>query len=416
MVFREDIKMEEFNSFVNNNIGGSFTQNYAWKQFKEAVGGMNCYIVGMEDDNGTLVAAGHFVYAYKRKIKNLYAPSGPILDYSNKKIVKEFFKYLTEFAKKIGADALDIEPNYVIREYNRKFEIEKENDEKIINNLKEVGFNHLGYVGQIAGYQLRFTSIIDLTKPIEEVTSAFAKDKKKLLSRNDKYFQIKIVDANEDDLVYLNKFRTQLSDKKSFKLEGQDYYNEMYRAFKENSDARIIKAVMNFKEIENRVKNELNILEDGLEKSKTKEDTQNIINSLKQKLSEMEEYAKNHDVSNDVIVGIGLIVYIGNRATYIYEHTDKELGNFGVPTIMLNELIKSSKEQGFKEFDMLGLTNPKYKDNKNYYITEFKISFGGNIIEYVGVFVKPIKRLNYFLKSTARDITYRFKGIANERK
>lgn len=416
MVFRDNLEMEEFNTFVNNNIGGSFTQNYAWGEFKESVGGIKSYIVGMEDDNGNLVAASLLTYAYKRKIKNIYAPGGPVLDYSNREVVIEFFKHLTNFAKKIGAEVLEIEPMYVIREYNKKFEVINEHDESIVDNLKEVGFNHLGYVGQVAGYQLRYTSIIDLTKSRDELLNNFGKDKKKLISRNDKYFKVNVVDGNESDLVYLEKFRSQLSGKKQFKVEGMDYYTNWYRIFSKYEDARIVKAVINFSEIKERIREELIVLDKSLETSKSPADVQNIINSLNQKLKEIDEYAINHDIDKEVVAGIGFLVYIGKRVTYIYEHTDKELGNFGIPTIMLNELIFGSKERGMEEFDMLGLPNPNYKDNKNYSITEFKISFGGSIIEYVGVFIKPIKKLKFATKNIIKNITYNIKGIANERK
>jgi Uncharacterized protein involved in methicillin resistance len=416
MIFRDNLGKDEFNTFVNDKIGGSFTQNYAWAKFKENNGGIRSYLVGMEDDEGNLVAASMLLYAYKRKIKNVYAPSGPVLDYGNEKIVKTFFEYLTDFVKKLGAEVLEIEPAYVIREYNKKIEVTKEYDESIVKTLESIGFNHLGYVGQVAGYQLRYTSIIDLSKEQDELIGGFAKDKKKLLNRNEKYFKIKVEDAELDDLVYLEKFRRQLSEKKDFKLESNNYYRDCYLTFKEYEDARIIKAVINFKEIKKTITEELKVLKEELKTSKKPKDVENVINSLEQKLLEIADFSKKHENEDDIIVGIGLIVYVGKRATYIYEHTDKELGNFGIPTIMLNELITDSKERGCIEFDMLGLPNPNYKDNKNYSITEFKISFGGNIIEYVGVFVKPVKKISFFVKNFMKNISYNIRGIANERK
>jgi len=416
MVFRDNLEKDEFNSFVNDKVGGSFTQNFAWAKFKENNGGIKTYLVGMEDDKGRLVAVSMLLYAYKRKIKNVYAPSGPVLDYGNREIVKAFFDYLTDFVKKLGAEVLEIEPAYVIREYNKKLEVINEYDDNIVKNLESVGFGHLGYVGQVAGYQLRYTSIIDLTKTEEELVNGFAKDKKKLLNRNEKYFNIKVEDAELEDLVYLEKFRRQLSEKKDFKLESNNYYRECYEVFKEHEDARIIKAVINFKEIEKTISEELKSLKEELKTSKKTKDVENVINSLEQKLVEIADFSKKHENESGIIVGIGLIVYVGKRATYIYEHTDKELGNFGIPTIMLNELILDSKNRGCVEFDMLGLPNPNYKNNKNYSITEFKISFGGNIIEYVGVFIKPVKKVKFFVKNFMKNVTYNMRGIANERK
>lgn len=101
MKFIENVEINRYREFESNHKKSHFLQSYEWGLFcKRAKGQVPCY-VGMEDENGNLVATclillrkTPFGFSYG------YAPRGFILDYSNKDVIKVFTTYLKEYMKK----------------------------------------------------------------------------------------------------------------------------------------------------------------------------------------------------------------------------------------------------------------------------------------------------------------------------
>ena len=100
MKFIDNVDIKRYREFESKHKKSHFLQSYEWGQFcKNAKGQIPCY-VGMEDNDGNLVASclillrrTPFGFSYG------YAPRGFVLDYSNKDVINEFTNYLKQYMK-----------------------------------------------------------------------------------------------------------------------------------------------------------------------------------------------------------------------------------------------------------------------------------------------------------------------------
>ena len=402
--FKTDVSSKDYYDFLKKCNSNFFsTEEYGVLKTEY---GAEYFLVGVENNN-KLVATGLLVFYKSKKIKNLYCPRGPLMNYFDSDILKTFLEGTHEFAKKLKCDTIDIEPDFIVRKYTSKLEVLEE-DQSIIKCFETCGYKHQGYTGQIPNFQLRYTVKFDLSKSYAEFFNAYASDKKKTLARNDKYLHVKLVESDSSTLSDIVKFREQLSDKKRFHVEDITYFEKLYSLYEGTYQIIYLRAIINFSETISCINIELEKLMLELTTAKNKQDVENQIKSLEQKLQEINSFEIKHKVE-EYCLGAGIAIIVNDNMTYLYEHTDKEIGNFGVPTLMSDYLLRYGIDNKLKSLDLLGLINPNYPDNPNKSVNNFKMTFGGDVVEYVGVFSKPVSLL-YGVKKNAKKAYYRIKG------
>ena len=408
MKFTSNVSEEKYNEFIKDKSNVTFLQTPEFGKLKSAKAnrGIDYYLVGVENKKGELLAVATLLYFKKNKIKNIYCSRGPVADYFNEEIMTCFLEGLYKFAKKLKADVIDIEPDYIIRELDNKFDTIKEY--KDISVFEKVKYKYRGAFGQIPGFQLRYTVVFDLNKTYEEIFAGYENDKKKIINRNNKYFKIKIVESELDTINDLVKFRSGLSKSKKFYLDDVSYYEKTYNLFNERYKAKYIRAIANFDEMITNLKDGIMSIEEKIKTSKNPKDLENQKASLEKKISEIKSYVKENNIKGDYCLGAGITLYVNGNVTYLYEHTDKN-SNFGVPTLMTDYLLKDAVENKYRVFDFLGIINPKLKNTANMGVNNFKTSFGGEIIEHIGVFSRPVNKI-YLLKKFAKKMYYKLRG------
>ena len=169
-VFKTNIDEKEFDKFVTSFPSTSFMQTTSWAKVKTA---WEHDFVGMYE-NDELKASAMIL---KRKLflnkKLYYVPRGFVIDYKNKKLLKEFVNNIVSYAKKDGAIDIKIDPFICFNEdniqnikKNKNIEVNKlyTNDTKeIIKNLENIGFKHAGFKKEVNAYiQPRYTMAISL--------------------------------------------------------------------------------------------------------------------------------------------------------------------------------------------------------------------------------------------------------------
>ncbi len=169
-VFKTNIDEKEFDKFVTSFPSTSFMQTTSWAKVKTA---WEHDFVGMYE-NDELKASAMIL---KRKLflnkKLYYVPRGFVIDYKNKKLLKEFVNNIVSYAKKDGAIDIKIDPFICFNEdniqnikKNKNIEVNKlyTNDTKeIVKNLENIGFKHAGFKKEVNAYiQPRYTMAISL--------------------------------------------------------------------------------------------------------------------------------------------------------------------------------------------------------------------------------------------------------------
>ena len=112
MHIKELINQEEWDSFAKNYPYAYFLQSYNWAQVNNDLGN-KVYQYGIYDEDKLVgIFLGILQTATKGPVsyKSFILPAGPLIDYSSKDLVNEVFEFISNLAKKEGADFIRIRP------------------------------------------------------------------------------------------------------------------------------------------------------------------------------------------------------------------------------------------------------------------------------------------------------------------
>jgi len=392
MKFIENVEINRYREFESNHKKSHFLQSYEWGLFcKRAKGQVPCY-VGMEDENGNLVATclillrkTPFGFSYG------YAPRGFILDYSNKDVIKVFTTYLKEYMKNNKIIYIKFDPDIKyqdIDENGNKID-GGENNYELYNYMLSLGYKHTGFYRLYEGNQPRYTFRINLKKSWEEIEAKFNKSFMKSVKRSYSYNLIVDNDVKVDDFYRLLQSN---SSKDDFDPHSLEYYKIFSEEMSKDNNMKYFNISIRPKELLENISKEIDALNKELEVSKKKEaDIKNKIFRLEK---EKEVFGK---IDKDEVCICSLIcTYTKTHAWSLYIGSD-DLANFTFAvTRSYYEAIKDAYNNGYEFFDLFGTPgdpNTKYKNLAK--LHDFKRKFGDEYIEFIGEFDLVNNKLLY---------------------
>jgi len=397
--FNSFVDKNKFDRFVSSCETASFFSYSVRKMIKEVDKRFRAYLTGIEDDNGDLVAAAILLYMPCKRIKTMRISYGPVLDYSNNVLLESFLLEIEKFSRCLKIDVIEIEPPFVIKKYDNKLNVIYENATDIVPLFEKVGYSYLGLEDLGGNYQLRRTSVIDLGASEDELFKRFSSSKRTSITKNDKYYKIRIVEGTKDDLKYLVKYRNQLSEKKDFFVEPLSYYENYYELANREHKAKVVKIVLNVDDAIGNLNDDLDILKRKTLSAREKElnSLNSQIESLEKRMDELRIYKDENSCVGDYVIGCAFRVYCKDTMVNLFAHVDKTLFNIGASNVLVYNMMLDAKNSGYKYNDLYGLPNPFDKDSLDYSVGVFKLDFGGDVIEYIGVFKKVLNKNRYKL-------------------
>ncbi len=392
MKFIENVEIDRYREFESNHKKSHFLQSYEWGLFcKRAKGQVPCY-VGMEDENGNLVATclillrkTPFGFSYG------YAPRGFILDYNNKDVIKVFTTYLKEYMKNNKIIYIKFDPDIKyqdIDENGNKID-GGENNYELYDYMLSLGYKHTGFYRLYEGNQPRYTFRINLNKTWEEIETKFNKSFMKSVKRSYSYNLIVDNDVKVDDFYRLLQSN---SSKDDFDPHSLEYYKIFSEEMSKDNNMKYFNISIRPKELLENISKEIDALNKELEVSKKKEaDIKNKISRLEK---EKEVFSK---IDKDEVCICSLIcTYTKTHAWSLYIGSD-DLANFTFAvTRSYYEAIKDAYNNGYEFFDLFGTPgdpNTKYKNLAK--LHDFKRKFGDEYIEFIGEFDLVNNKLLY---------------------
>ncbi len=403
------LKEEKYESFLKEQPKSHFLQSYAWGELSKVKKNLTPYYLGLIDEKKNIVATALLLqkhlplnYCY------FYCPRGYIIDYENEELLTEMTKQIIKFAKSKKAIFVKIDPDLIYKDYNYLDEEQPlpYDTNKIFENLKKLGYKHLGFTKNFETMQPRYTFRIDLNQSLEEIESHFSKTTKQRIAKAkklDTYVEI----GTEKDLKEFYHLMTLTESRKDFVSYNEDYYDTLYDILNggENSKAILFlgkvdidKTIKKIKENLKQVNNQISILPiDNLSKS-----AKNKLNELtkqkenyNQEIKKYEEYKKEY--GNNLTLSAHMIVEYADKAWVLYAGNHNILTETYVNYYTYEEHIKYCKEKGLKVYDQFGTIGDLSKDNPRFGLHEFKKKFGGDYIEFLGEFDYVTNRLMYFI-------------------
>jgi lipid II:glycine glycyltransferase (peptidoglycan interpeptide bridge formation enzyme) len=414
MKFEENLTEQEFTAYVLSHPMCNFFQTASWKEYKEDSGRTGFLTAVRDETNGKILAAALVLFSGKRKIKNLYLPHGPLIDFTNARLVDTYFKGLFALGKRLSADIIDIEPHVLAACFDKKWQVIETYENDLTEIFAKQGYRHRDKLGQSTDFQQRYTTTIDLVPSLDTIFGKFAHNKLKDIKRNQNYFHIKVQEAPMADMSDLVNYRRDLAEKKRFSVEDEKHFQLLYTAFKKYHDIKYFRAFIDFEETLQTLEAEIKALSEKLSTGKSK--NKSLLDqkhSLEHSQTIIRDFLATHAVDNLYCVAANVDLYVGTQVTALYAHTNRRFENFGLSTAHYVNDIRIAKAGEFASYDLFGIQDPRYKNNPNWNLTQTKLNFGGDILEYVGVYSRPLKR-SYGLKRRLRKIVYGLKGITYE--
>ena len=254
-------------------------------------------------------------------IQKMSLPRGMCWLYCNRgPAFKEFSeKNLKEFLNKIREIAK--RENAVFLRIEPPFEKNTEEGKEYKKTISRAGFKHAH-----ASHQPECTLIIDLDQPLEKILAGMKQK---------------------------GRYNIKIAEKHGVKIN-------------ESSDVEAY-----FK-----------ILEQTLARDKFSGHEQNFYKKILEILGK-ENHSKMYlaEYKNEIIAGM-ILTYFKDTAIYYYGASSNKYREVMAPYLLQWTAIKDAKERGYKYYDFLGVAPPDAKNHPWAGVTDFKLKFGGRVVEY----------------------------------
>ena len=398
--FKVDIDKNEYIKFIENYSCAPITQDYRWALVKKDWDSTLC---GLYKDNKIVGAALLLIKTFPMNLKMIYSPKGFLIDYTNKEYLEEFTKGIKEYAKKIKAFVVKLDPLIAVNEeyydtFIKKSEKEspknyiKDKDKKI-NNLKACGYIHGGYKKQVGAYiQPRFNMAISLidkdnNKLTEkELLSNFKRNAKRYYGEFHEKRGITFICLHDNS--YIDDFYRIIKsteDRQGISLRSKDYFKGIMDAYKD--DAYMYIARVN-----------VDKFIDFLNKEIDKEKDEKLVNKYKEQLNDA--YTAKEKYGSDISIAATLAIIPPNKkgikkVEYLYAGTFEEVFPYlnTNASVHINSFIEMLN-MGYDYADLEGVDG-----TLDDHLTNTKAKYNPILFEFVGEFDLAINKFWYFIFS-----------------
>ena len=390
---------EEFDEFAYKHKYSTYYQTSSYADTSR-YDGLETFYIGFVS-NQKLIGVTLFlhkkIYLY---YKYAYAPRGFLIDYTDQKLVKNITRGLIDLLKKQHYAFIKIDPPVICSERNNKGNIiyfsNTVND--ILATLRSNGYIHQGFNKYFENYKPRLNAFLNLQDDIKKIYSKIEKETKdKIIKSEEAGLEIVYDPSGNVDELY--KF---ISGKN--KKRRKKYYQGLYNNFSKNNAMDIFFVNVNTdKYIQNMKKlydEELAINEEfaskvqdysiiGLEKQEIinqKMESDKNLNYYKNQLVDATNLSKNNP--NFITIGSAFTIKHNNGVELIIDNYLDEYLRFNPRYVLIWELIKKYKAEGFKYINLNAVVGDFSHENLGKYNTlnDAKLSFNSSVIEYIGEF------------------------------
>lgn len=422
-MYLKELSNEEFNAFATHFIQGSMYQTPEYASLMNTQG-YDSVLLGLIDDANKIVAASLVLIHKKFGFKYAYAPRGFLIDYTNQTLLEAFTLAIKKYLGKKDIIAIKICPMIVKNLYDSKYTLIgiNKNFTMLFENLKKLGYYHLGYNHFFEALKPRHEAILDLSKKDYELFKNFSRGlKNKIRSSMHKGIKIYKGSTKELEELYLqnrNVYNKELT-----------YFDSIYKYFGKNNTVDFFYAkldtnyyLMHIKQLyENQeaFNTSLNniILSQNVQKKEA------YITKKIQADKKLENYKKQmvratnllREYPNGVIIATALIIKYRDTVYLYTDSYDKILKEFCGKHLLLWSLIQKYAKEGIHYFNLGGVTSLTLKDNPYQGLNDFKAAFGSTFYEYIGDFELITNQALYFMYKNTAPIRSIFKGKKKEK-
>ncbi len=379
-----ELNIKEFENFVENNPLGNHNQSFNYALLM-AENGYDYELIGYVDEYNRIYAASLILI---KKINYLfkygYAPKGFIIDYFNKKLLKEFTDDLIIYYKKKHLVFIKINPEIAICEINPKTKEKEYNcNIEVKDNLLDLGYVKLKDNLYFESMIPKYNGIVNLKD--FDLKKLNKNTRNKIKRAETKGLKIEIADRSGIDILY--NFVKRKRDKNAF------YYKDYYNVFSKSNNIDLFLVSLNTHyfllnakssyEQELEINNKLNtklIENQNTKKLNLKMNSDRKLLSYKNDV--LEATRKNSENSKIYIAG-ALVIKYKNRINIVMSGFDTHYKRFN-PNYFLHYHILEYYKKYYDFADLNGMTGDFSKNNPYHGLNEFKLGFKPKVYEFIG--------------------------------
>ena len=404
---------EQFDEFALHHPQGNFQQTSAMGRLREGEGKVVQYL-GVKE-NGELKAAGLLQIIHTGRSSFALIHDGPLCNFDDKELLGFFVAGLKEHAKAGGAAQLDITPEAVYRLHTQEGEPQGPGDDAMVNNLKALGFEHIG------GFSIGYTSVPrwrwvkDLSGLADEnaLTATYAKYRRRNV-RIARESGVRTRKLGRDELHLFHELCELSCKKQGFENRPLSFFEDMYDAFGDNIEYRV--AEIHFDEylrtwqtkLDKLIGDKERITAD-LERSHTEKRTKQLNLQLATVEKNMVPVLKAKGLlaqyGQVVPVDASMFLYHPREVVCTTSGADERFDKFYAPALVHHEMMLTCMERGITRYNLYGINGLfTAQNNPGFGVLEFKQRFNGFVEEMPGEFLLPTKPLVYNLKKIAHKL------------
>lgn len=425
-----EISDKEFEKFAKKHEQVTFHQTKEWGNLKKT-NGWKSYFIGLKDKDKIVAAAlllAKKIPMFKKYM--FYSPRGFLIDYKDKKVLKEFTEQIKAFVKNKGGIFIKIDPYVPYKEHDNNGKLVEGGFDNsiVVDNLKSLGYRHFGFNLMQDTLQPRWMHVIDTDRSLDDVLKDMESKTRQILRKNEKCGII-THEIEKDELKTFKEIMRHTSDRREFVDRPFSYYENMWDNLHDSGILKIRIAEIDFNLYEENTKNEKNEIETSLKdrikkyenkelkmnekkyNSHNKQDEERI-KQLDKQLEKIKEYKKEYG-EKTTLGGILFLVY-GNEVLSLYGGSEAKLMQFQSAYTVHYDGIKYAQENGYKKYNFYGITGDFREENPLYGLYLFKKSFGGNVVELVGEFDLVTSKFWYTTYKLAFGTYHKIKNISKK--
>ena len=397
---------EEFEKFTSEHFS-HYTQSQIHLDNRNEMK-HDVHVVGVKDDSGDVIAATLMTEARALKFyKYFYTHRGPVMDYSNIKLVHFFFKSLTEYLKKQNCLFVLVDPYILENLRNADGEILKSYDNRaVIKTLEDLGYKHQGWsVGYSTMSQIRWLSVLDLKDKTEEqlLKEMDYQTRRNIKKTYEMGVKVKTLPM-EDTHTFFELFQM-AEEKHGFKFRDEPYFYEMQKTYKDHAMLKL--AYIDLKNYLSTLQHkhedltkQLTEIEEALKESPNSKKNKNKRNQLQQQFDSNERkinQTKDKIAAEGEVLNLAAALYIYNEheVYYLSSGSNPKYNEYMGAYRLQWEMIKFAKEHNIDRYNFYGITGDFSENAEDYGVQQFKKGFNAGVYEYIGDFIKPIKPVLY---------------------
>lgn len=400
----KEIKKEDFNSISKTFDNVTFYQTSNWADLKSYTNWKGLYLAYEEDNQ--IKACGLFLLKKMPLLNSYmaYCPRGFLIDYNDKELLTKVNKELITYLKNKKVFELIMDPYVLLNHRDIDGNIIEDgfDNHDVVNQLVSLGYKHTGYNLYYENLQPRFLFRLNIKdKTIDEIYKGFKKEAKRRANKKD-FFGINVRELKEDEIEVFKDLMNKTSIRKGFIDRPLGYYKQMYSTLSKDKILRYMVAEIDVDKCRKNAETEILKISKRVEKLMEHEasnagrikEEKVTINSNQKIIEQLDILEK--EKGKIVPLSVVCLLTYGKEAIMLLAGNDEDyLQHFNTSNIIVAELIKLCKNEGYDYYNFYGITGNFDPKSESYGLYTYKKQYGGEVVELIGQFEYQI---NSFVK------------------